>query len=178
MVDALEVHPKEAEWLVVEVRKLYLIERYARDEGMTAEQRHTLRHQLAPPILEGIKKRMDELRPTLLPQSPLGKAVSYILNEWTALTRYLEDGRLEVDNNLTENALRPSCIGKRNYLFFGHPDAGWRSAVIYSVIVSCRRHKIDPWEYLKDLMQRLPSAKNHEIPNLVPARWKPSASAP
>jgi len=176
MVEALEAQPKEAEWLVVEVRRLYLIERHAREEGLTAEQRQALRHQLAAPILAGIKTRLDELHPTLLPQSPLGKAVSYALAEWEPLNRYLEDGRLEVDNNLTENALRPSCVGKKNYLFFGHPGAGWRSAVIYSVIVSCRRRKIDPWEYLRDLMRRLPAAKNHDIPDLVPARWKPSAS--
>ena len=145
---------------------------------MTAEQRHALRHQLAPPILAGMKVRLDQLHPTLLPQSPLGKAVSYALSEWDALNRYLEDGRLEIDNNLTENALRPSCIGKKNYLFFGHPEAGWRSAVIYSVIVSCRRRRIDPWDYLRDLMRRLPSAKNHEIPSLVPARWKPLDPVP
>jgi transposase len=172
-VDALDIQPKEAEWLVLEMRKLYLIERHAREEAMSAEQRHALRHKLATPILGGIKVRLDQLQPTLLPQSPLGKAVSYALAEWDALNRYLEDGRLEIDNNLTENALRPSCIGKKNYLFFGHPDAGWRSAVIYSIIVSCRRRQIDPWDYLRDMMRRLPAAKNHEIPSLVPARWKP-----
>jgi len=173
LVDALAIQPKEAEWLVIQMRKLYLIERHAREEAMSAEQRHALRHQLAPPILAGMKVRLDQLAPTLLPQSPLGKAVSYALSEWDVLNRYLEDGRLEIDNNLTENALRPSCVGKKNYLFFGHPEAGWRSAVIYSVIVSCRRRKIDPWEYLRDLMRRLPAAKNHDIPDLVPARWKP-----
>ena len=173
LVDALAIQPQEAQWLVIEMRKLYLIERHAREEAMSAEQRHALRHQLALPILAGMKVRLDQLAPTLLPQSPLGKAVSYALSEWDALNRYLEDGRLEIDNNLTENALRPSCVGKRNYLFFGHPEAGWRSAVIYSVIVSCRRRRIDPWEYLRDLMRRLPAAKNHDIPDLVPARWKP-----
>jgi transposase len=173
LVDALAIQPKEAEWLVIQMRKLYLIERHAREEAMSAEQRHALRQQLAPPILTGMKVRLDQLAPTLLPQSPLGKAVSYALSEWDVLNRYLEDGRLEIDNNLTENALRPSCVGKRNYLFFGHPEAGWRSAVIYSVIVSCRRRRIDPWEYLRDLMRRLPAAKNHDIPDLVPARWKP-----
>lgn len=101
--------------------------------------------------------------PTLLPQSPLGKAVTYTLGEWDALNRYLQDGRVEIDNNLTENALRPSCIGKKNYLFFGHPEAGWRSAVIYSVIVSCRRRKIDPWEYLRDMIA--PVASRQEPPN-------------
>lgn len=173
LVDALAIQPQEAQWLVIEMRKLYLIERHAREEAMSAEQRHALRQQLAPPILAAMKVRLDQLAPTLLPQSPLGKAVSYALAEWDVLNRYLEDGRLEIDNNLTENALRPSCVGKRNYLFFGHPQAGWRSAVIYSVIVSCRRRRIDPWEYLRDLMRRLPAAKNHDIPDLVPARWKP-----
>jgi transposase len=176
LVEALDHQPTEAQWLVVEVRKLYLIEAHAREQGMTAEQRHSLRRELAPPILQGIKARLEELRPTLLPQSPLGKAATYTLGEWDALNRYLQDGRVEIDNNLTENALRPSCIGKKNYLFFGHPEAGWRSAVIYSVIVSCRRRKIDPWEYLRDMMRRLPAAKNHQIPDLGPSRWKPPQS--
>lgn len=173
--DALDHQPTQAEWLVVEMRKLYFIERKAREEALTPVQRHDLRQRLAVPILAGMKERLDALQPTLLPQSPLGKAVGYALAEWAPLNRYLEDGRLEIDNNLTENALRPSCVGKRNYLFFGHPDAGWRSAVIYSVIVSCRRRDIDPWIYLRDLMCRLPAAKNHEIPDLVPARWKPAS---
>jgi transposase len=176
-VDALEHEPALAHEWVVELRKLYAIESRARDEGLSPEQRHALRQQLAGPILAAFKNRLDAVQSTVLPQSPMGKAVHYTLAEWSALNRYLEDGRLEIDNNLTENALRPSCVGKRNYLFFGHPDAGWRSAVIYSVIVSCRRRKIDPWEYLRDLMQRLPAAKNHEIPDLVPARWKPATPA-
>jgi transposase len=110
LVDGLDAQPKEAEWLVIEMRKLYLIERHTREERMNAEQRHALRHQLAPPILAGIKARMDELRPGLLPQSPLGKAISYGLAEWDALNRYLEDGRLEIDNNLTENVMPSSAL--------------------------------------------------------------------
>jgi hypothetical protein len=175
LIEALHHQPTQAEWLVVEMRKLYFIERRARQEAMTAEQRCALRQQLAVPILAAMKTRMEDLRPTVLPESPLGKAIKYALAEWEPLIRYLEDGRLEIDNNLTENALRPSCVGKKNYLFFGHPDAGWRSAVIYSVIVSCRRRGIDPWIYLRDLMRRLPAAKNHDIPDLVPARWTPAS---
>lgn len=175
LIEALDHQPTQSQWLVGEMRKLYFIERHARQESMTPEQRQELRQKLAAPILTGMKSRLEEIRPTVLPQSPLGKAVNYALAEWEALNRYLQDGRLEIDNNLTENALRPSCVGKKNYLFFGHPDAGWRSAVIYSVIVSCRRRGIEPWIYLRDLMRRLPAAKNHEIPDLVPARWKPAS---
>ena len=165
---------KQAEWVVLQMRKLYFLEKQARDEDLTPEQRFSFRQGLAPPILAAIKTRLEEFQPAALPQSPLGKAISYSLAEWEALTRYLQDGRIEIDNNLTENAIRPSCVGKKNYLFFGHPDAGWRSAVIYSIIVSCRRHGVDPWEYLRDMMHKLPAATNHDLPNLVPARWKAS----
>jgi hypothetical protein len=84
------------------------------------------------------------------------------------------DGRLEIDNNLTGNAIRPSAIGKKNWLFIGHPQAGWRSAVIYSVIASCRRRGIDPWEYVRDVLRRLPAMKQSQVPTLLPRCWKPS----
>lgn len=87
---------------------------------------------------------------------------------------YLEDGRLEIDNNLTENAIRPSAVGKKNWLFIGHPDAGWRSAVIYSIVVSCQRRGIDPAQYLSDVLRRLPAMKQSEIPTLLPHNWKPA----
>lgn len=172
-VEALLDEPQSARWFVEEIRKLYQIEAHAREEAMTAQQRHTLRQQLAPAIWEAIKPRLDELAPRLLPESPMGKAVRYALAEWHSWQRYLEDGHLEIDNNLTENAIRPSAVGKKNYLFIGHPEAGWRSAVIYSVIVSCRRRKIDPWSYLEDVFSRLPAASNQQIAEFTPARWKP-----
>jgi len=89
------------------------------------------------------------------------------------LTRYLSEGRLEIDNNLTENAIRPSAVGKKNWLFIGHPEAGWRSAVIYSIVVSCQRRGIEPWEYLSDVLKRLPAMQQSELPSLLPANWKP-----
>ena len=112
--------------------------------------------------------------PGSLPQSPLGKAVKYALAEGEPLNRYLEDGRLEIDNNLTENAIRPSAIGKKNWLFIGHPDAGWRSAVLYAIIASCQRHGLEPWEYLRDVLQRLPALKQSELLSLLPRNWKPA----
>jgi transposase len=176
-VEALADEPTEAQWFVGELRKLYRIEGHARTEGLTAEQRYRLRQQLAPPIWAGLKSRLEQIGPTLLPQSPLGKAVKYALAEWEPLQTYLQEGRLEIDNNLTENAIRPSAVGKKNYLFIGHPQAGWRSAVIYSVIVSCRRRQIDPWTYLKDVFTRLPNATNQQIADFVPARWQPAQAA-
>lgn len=172
-VEALEERPNEAGLLVTEIRKLYLIERHARDECLVPEQRRRLRQEKSAPILAAFKLRLEELRPGCLPQSPLGKAIRYALAEWEPLNRYLQDGRLEIDNNLTENAIRPSAIGKKNWLFIGHPEAGWRSAVIYSVIASCRRRGIDPWEYVRDVLKRLPGMKQSQVPTLLPRCWKP-----
>jgi transposase len=174
-VEAMEEQNAEAVGIVGELRKLYLIERHAREEALTAEQRKAVRTEKAKPILEALRPRLDVVREKNLPQSPLGKAARYALNEWAALTRYLEDGRLEIDNNLTENAIRPSAVGKKNWLFIGHPDAGWRAAVIYTLIASCRRRGIEPWEYLRDVLHRLPAMKQSEITTLLPSRWKSAA---
>lgn len=175
-VEAAELQDAAALEIVNEIRKLYLIERHARDDCLKAEQRLKSRADLAAPILAALHPRLEKLREKSLPQSPLGKACGYALNEWTALTRYLENGRLEIDNNLTENAIRPSAVGKKNWLFIGHPEAGWRSAVIYSVIVSCRRRAIDPWEYVRDVFKRLPGIQQSELPSLLPRCWKPAST--
>jgi transposase len=176
-IDAQLDNPVEARWFVEQIRKLYLIEKHARDEGLGAEQRWNLRQQLAPPIWAAIRQRLETWRGKLLPQSPLNKAVRYTLSEWDPLQAYLRDGRLEIDNNLTENAIRPSAVGKKNFLFIGHPDAGWRSAMIYSVIVSCKRRSIDTWAYLKDVLTRLPAATQRQLPEFLPRNWKPSADS-
>lgn len=177
-VEAVQLESTEGLEVVTEIRKLYLIERQARDECLPPEPRLALRQQLAAPILAALQPRLEAMREKHLPQSPLGKAIGYTLNEWQPLTRYLEDGRLEIDNNLTENAIRPSAVGKKNWLFVGHPEAGWRSAVIYSVMVSCRRRGLDPWEYLRDVLQRLPGMKQSEVPAILPARWQPTTAKP
>jgi transposase len=176
-VEAVDEQPAAAGALVTEIRKLYLIEQRAREAGLTPAQRGALRQERAAPILVGLKPRLEQLLPGQLPQSPLGKAIRYALNEWAALTRYVQDGRLEIDNNLTENAIRPSAVGKKNWLFIGHPDAGWRSAVIYSVIGSCRRRGLDPWEYIRDVLVRLPSLAQSELSSVLPRNWKPRSTA-
>jgi transposase len=175
-IEAAQLDCAEGLEIVSELRQLYFIERRARDEGLGAEARLKLRQQLAAPILQALQPRLEAMREKHLPQSPLGKAIRYTLSEWVPLTRYLKDGRLEIDNNLTENAIRPSAVGKKNWLFIGHPEAGWRSAVLYSVIASCRRRNIDPWAYLKDVLARLPGLKQSELRLLLPAHWQPASA--
>ena len=167
-------HPAQAPPFLNEIRKLYLVEAIARQQQLEPEQRKALRQEQSKPVLEKLLPQLDKAVAQHLPKSPLGKAASYCLNEWTALRRYLEDGRLEIDNNLTENAIRPSAVGKKNWLFIGHPEAGWRSAVVYSVVVSCQRHKIDPAHYLTDVLRRLPLMKQSELASVLPQNWKPA----
>jgi hypothetical protein len=93
------------------------------------------------------------------------------LKRWDALNRFVDDGVLEIDTNLIENSIRPSALGKKNWLFIGHPEADERSAVIYTLLGSCRRHGVNPFEYLKGLFTRLPAAKITQIKDFTPAAW-------
>jgi hypothetical protein len=131
-----------------------------------------MRQAQAPAIWVEMKTRAEQLQPLVLPQSSLGKAIRYFLSEYPVLQIYLERPDYQIDNNLCENSIRPSCVGKRRWLFIGHPDAGWRSAVIYSIIQSCRRRGIDPQEYLTDVLGRLPGMKNTQIDCLLPETWQ------
>jgi transposase len=168
----------EALWFIGHIRQLYAIEDEVRDDSPAS--RKAVRRQKAPALWRTMKARAEQLRahPRFLPQSTLGKAVNYFLKEYTALVGYLRDGRFEIDNNLVENDVRPAAVGRRRWLFIGHPNAGWRTAVIYTIIQSCRRHGINPQEYLTDVLSRLPAMKNHQVKELLPSRWKPTSCRP
>jgi transposase len=163
----------EALWFIGQMRQLYQLERELKDAS--PQERRQGRLQKAPALWLAMKRRAEAIRanPRVLPQSTLGKAVRYLLNEYTALIGYLRDGRFEIDSNLVENDVRPSAVGKKRWRFIGHPDAGWRSAVIYTIIQSCRRYGINPQEYLTDVLQRLPSMTTSQVRDLLPANWKP-----
>jgi transposase len=161
------------------IGRMYRREREWDEQRLTAEQRGIER---AKP--EGLARTIDSLKRLALwarqrarPKSPLGKACDYLLGQWAPLHAHLHHGESRLDNNLVENAIRPSCIGKKNWLFIGHPDAGQRSAILYSLIVSCQRHGKDPLAYLKDILTRLPRMTNHDdLRQLTPRLWQPSAS--
>lgn len=167
---ALTDHVPEAVWFIGEIRRLYRIE--AEGRGLDPPARHALRQERAPATWDALHAKAAGLQSTVLPQSALGKALSYLLEEYDALTGYLRDGRFEIDNNLIENDIRPTAVGRKRWLFIGHPDAGWRSAVAYSLMVSCRRRGINPQDYLTDVLQRLPAMKITDIDTLTPARWQ------
>jgi len=108
------------------------------------------------------------------PRSLTGKAVAYALRQREGLRVCLEHGRVEIDNNRVENAIRPVALGRKNFLFIGDRDAGWRSAVLYTGIQSCRNHGVDPYAYLKDVLERLPMMTNQQLHSLTPRAWAAS----
>ncbi len=174
---------RSAAWLMGQIGQLYAVEKHLREANAGPQLRAAVRAWQSRPILKRLRCAMERVRRRVLPQSLLGQAIDYALSRWEALTRYMDDGRLEIDNNLCENAIRPTAVGKKNFLFIGHPEAGQRSAVIYSVLGSCRRHGINPDEYLRDIFERLPKAKTSDLKSLTPAAWakakraaKPSAA--
>ena len=160
-----------AAWIVGQIGLLYGVEKHLRQQNAGPKLRASVRAWQSRPILARLRLALERVRRRVLPQSLLGQAIDYTLRRWETLVRYVEDGRWEIDNNLCENAIRPTAVGKKNFLFIGHPEAGQRSAVIYSVLGSCRRHGINPAEYLQDVFERLPKAKTSEVPALTPAAW-------
>jgi hypothetical protein len=162
---------KLAAWFVRQVGLLYAVEKFLREKKAGPRLRAAMRNWQSRPVLERLRRVMELVRRRTLPQGLLGKAIDYALKRWEALTRFVNDGVLEIDSNLIENSIRPSALGKKNFLFFGHPEAGERRAVIYSLLGSCRRHGVNPFDYLKDLFTRLPAAKITQIKGFTPSEW-------
>ena len=132
-----------------------------------------MRAHQSRPIVERIQQALVLLKASHrhLPQSLLGQAIDYTLGQWPTLTTFLTDGRVEIDNNLVENAIRPTAIGKKNWLFIGAAEAGERSAIVYTIVESCRRREIDPYAYLRDVLTRLPYLTNRQIGQVTPEAW-------
>ena len=152
------------------IAKLYRTETWLREHPETDRAAHRRAH--ASPVLGRIKEILEREQPRQLPQSNFGKAIGYTLERWDALNLYVEHSPLEIDNNLVENAIRPTAIGKKNFLFFGSPNSGQTSAVIYSLVETCRKLGINPSDYLQELLAALPTMMQSEAADWTPARWK------
>src|SRR5690606_21555848 len=172
--EALKESPVAAAHMLRLIGNLYRYEREWKERGMTGPAlRASLRESHFGLTLQLLKRTATHLSRRVRPTSLLGKACSYLLNQWESLIAHLRSGQTEIDNNLVENAIRPSAIGKKNWLFIGHPEAGDRSAILYSIIASCRRHGINPYEYLRDVLTKLPTMTNQDdLATLLPVNWK------
>lgn len=155
------------------LQNLYRSEERLRKTRAGPELRAVVRANESRPVLQRLHwlLRHWKKHSRILPKSLLGQAIDYALGQWPALLPWLANGRLEIDNNLVENAIRPTALGKKNWLFFGHAQAGERSAIIYTLIESCRRRGLDPFRYLRDVLTRLPAATTSQIKDLTPAAW-------
>ena len=165
-----------AEEALAQIQKLYAVEKAAR--GMTAEDRHRYRDQHARPLWATLRIWLDTHRPGVPPQTALGKALAYLANEWDKLVVYLTDGRLEIDNNRTENAIRPFCIGRRNWLFSDSVAGVKASANLYSLIESAKANGLEPYAYLRRIFTDLPKAQTIEdLEALLPTVIRPDQIA-
>ncbi len=163
----------DAAWALGRIQALYQIEAQLREARAGPAERQAVRHAQSRTILEELHQQLTQHHRSHkhLPQSLMGKAISYALNQWASLLVFLEDGRIEIDNNLVENAIRPSAIGRKNWLFIGDAQAGNRAATFYTLIGNCHRAGVDPQAYLQDLFTRLPAMTNQQVKELTPAAW-------
>ena len=163
---ALDNDRARAEYALGLIGQLYAIERKAKD--FSAEGRHKLRQQEALLILDELQNWLQENQHRHIPKSPIGKAVNYTINLWTRIRRYTSDGRFLIDNNRIENAIRPLALGRKNYLFAGSHQAAQRAAMMYSFFATCKINQVEPYQWLKKVLQRIPEHKANRLEELLP----------
>jgi len=170
--EAIEGTPQSCAWVLRHIGALYGIEAQLRAIKAGPRLRQAVRSAQSAPILRRLRRALEIFRPRHLPQSAMGAAIRYTLDAWEQLLVHVEDGRVEIDNNIVENAIRPTALGKKNWLFIGDARAGERGAILYSIVESCRRRGIDPMAYLREVFTRLPLLTNWQLKELTPEAWQ------
>jgi transposase len=171
--DALPMDHDRATWMLQRIQKLYAIEDQARVDQWDYETRHVHRQTYSLPILAEMKSWLDMQYQHVLPKSAIGKAVSYALGQWSRLERYTQNGCLEIDNNWIENVVRPLALGRKNYLFAGSHDGARRAAIIYSLVATAKKHNVEPFAYLKDIIACIADHPHKKLNMLLPSEWQP-----
>jgi len=169
--EAMSSRPGEASEILALIRRLYAFERPFRE--LSPEDRHVQRQDTVRPIVVALFERLEQMKQATLPAEPLRKALNYVLNQRDALECFLEDGRLEADNNTAENAIRPLALGRKNWLFAGSQRGGRAAALYLGLIQSCKACDLNPWAYLDDILRRILSHPVHRLRELLPDQWQP-----
>jgi transposase len=172
-VEARDNDSVRADYVLEQMQQLYAIERNCKEQELDYEQRREVRSKVAMPILESLGKWMKEQYVQTLPKSPIGKALGYSIERWDRLCIYITNGMLNIDNNPVENSIRPVAIGRKNYLFCGSHEAAKRTAMLYSLLGTCKMNGINPFDWLKDVLERIPSHPINKIKELLPHKWSP-----
>lgn len=169
--EASEAGDRTAKWFVGQIGLLYAVERTARERALSPKLRQRERAVTSAMVLARLHRAFLRLVNKVRPKSLLGQAITYALGQWSVLEVFRERGEIEIDNNRVENAIRPTAIGKKNWLFIGATGAGSKSAVRYSLIGSCLQRALNPRDYLHWLFALLPTATNQTVAQLTPAAF-------
>ena len=174
-VEAQETDAERSAHVLEQMQQLYAIERRCREQELSFDERKEIRQKESVPILNNLEAWMKEqlTQKKVLPGSPIGKAIAYSIKRWDKLCRYTENGMLSIDNNPVENSIRPVALGRKNYLFCGSHEAAQRTAMIYSLLGSCKMQGLDPYLWLKDVLSRISTHPINKIKELLPNNWKP-----
>ena len=161
-----------AERALLMIQELYKVERRVKEEQLSADRIKELRLEESLPVINEMGKWIFEEIKNTLPKSQIGKAMAYAYARWDALSAYLYDGNLQIDNNLAENAIRPIALGRKNYLFAGSHEAAQRSAMIYSFFAICIKHEVNPYQWLKYTLENIMSINHKNLKDLYPQNFK------
>ena len=170
--EAMDNDEARASHAMQEIQKLYAIERRCRDTILTADEIREVRQREAVPVLTQLGSWMKEQYVQTLPKSAIGKALGYSIERWERLSEYVNDGRLNIDNNPVENSIRPVALGRKNYLFAGSHEAARRSGMLYSLLGTCKMHGIEPYTWLKEVLRVIADHPVNRIAELLPHRYK------
>ncbi|SDF01071.1 Transposase [Chitinophaga filiformis] len=170
-IEAMDSDKNRAEHALNLIQQLYIIERNCTEQQLSVAMRTEVRQEQSVPILQLMKEWMRHEYEQVLPKSPIAKALAYNLKRWDKLSAYTADGKLLIDNNAIENSVRPVAIGRKNYLFSGSHEAARKSAMLYSLLGTCKLHKINPSTWLKDVLSRISSYPNKDLSKLLPHNW-------
>ena len=170
LFEARTSDPARGHAALARIKELYKVEHDAKE--MSSDERRALRQERSKPVLAEFRAWLEAERPKVLPRSPMGGAIGYALSNWAALERYTEDGDLDPDNNEAERAIRAIAIGRKNWLFCGSDNGGRTAATLVSICASCKRHGVNPWAYMRDVLVRVSTEPASRVRELLPDRWK------
>jgi transposase len=170
-VEARSNDQARVDYVLDQIQQLYAIERKAADEQLSEADILQLRQEKAIPILESLGKWMQQAYTKVVPRSAIGMALAYSIQRWPRLMIYATDGKLNIDNNPVENCIRPVAVGRRNYLFAGSHEAAQRSAVLYSLMGTCKLHDVNPFNWMKDTLDKIAQYPINRIIDLLPHKY-------
>jgi transposase len=170
---ALEQTPNDARYALDQILELYLVEYEAAEKKLLGTEAHgVLRQERSQPVMEAFHQWLEQQQPLHPPKSPMGQAIGYALNQWEHLILFLTDFRLSLDNNISERMLRIIALGRKNFLFVGHDEAGEHLAMLQSLVATCEMHQINPQQYISDVLIRIQTHPASRLDELLPHRWK------